>query len=66
MFLDRPGRYLVFTTHVRMSVDDPSQRGGKAAKFLGDFQNSPSNRGIVALNMSLANNLKELQVLPGL
>ena len=66
MFLDRPGRYLVFTTHVRMTLDNLTRPdAGSTTTISGSNKSNSNKRGIVTVNMSLANNLKELQLLPG-
>ena len=54
MFLDRAGRYLVFTSHVAMVVDNTYALGSNA---------DPSKRGIATVNMSLAT-LEQLRFLP--
>jgi hypothetical protein len=57
MFLDKAGRYLVFSSHFPISIE-----GNKvvSSDFLG-IVNSTSARGIVTVNMSLASTLKELR-----
>ena len=61
MFLDRAGRHLVFSTHVRIELVDSLT----PASALMGITNDPSVRGIKTLNMSLASSIKELQTIPG-
>jgi hypothetical protein len=59
MFLDRAGRYLVFTSHVPVSIEAYEYR---ADNFLGTVAHSPpSLRGVLTVDMSLARTLEELR-----
>lgn len=57
MFLDKAGRYLVYSTHVPITVDTAQMSFGSATK-------DPSDRGIITVNMSLASSVEQLQALP--
>lgn len=57
MFLDKAGRYLVFTSHFPVSIDDKIY----ASSFIGTNNINPSTRMVVTVNMSLGSNLAELR-----
>ena len=59
MFLDRSGRYLVFSSHFPVSIEaDAVQARG----VMGAIPNAPSSlRGVLLVNMSLASTLVELR-----
>jgi hypothetical protein len=57
MFLDRAGRYLVFTCHYPVSIAGIYQ----AVDFLGKSNDPSSQRGLLTVNMSLAPDLSSLR-----
>jgi hypothetical protein len=59
MFLDRPGRYLVFTTHWPVAVDD------SFSELAASFGSTPSPRGCLTLPMPVCSDLALLQNMPG-
>lgn len=59
LFLDRAGRYLVFTSHYPVSIE--ANANVRASDVLGRTSPRPSNRGIISVNMSLASSLNELR-----
>ena len=61
MFLDRPGRFLAFTSHVPVSIE-PDLQLAKASSFIGSSSVIPvSLRGVSIVNMSSANSLNDLR-----
>jgi len=60
MFLDRAGRFLVFTSHFPVSVEGEVSM---ASDFLGNQHKNarPRFRGVLTVNMSIASTLSELR-----
>jgi uncharacterized protein (AIM24 family) len=59
MFLDQRGHFLVFTSHVPVSIETNAV---KAGDFLGKLANVPPNlRGVSTVDMSLGTTLIELR-----
>jgi hypothetical protein len=59
MFLDRAGRYLVFTSHFPVSIEGNGHMASDMIGQVGD--NLPSLRGVLTVDMSMASNLSELR-----
>ncbi len=60
MFLDKAGRFLVFTSHFPVSIE-PNRPPNRASDFLGNANDVASIRGVTTVNMSLARTLQELR-----
>eukprot|EP00981_Chlorochromonas_danica_P007939 scaffold1914_cov147-Ochromonas_danica.AAC.1 len=58
LFLDIPGRYLVFTSHYPVSIE---ANGLRTLDVMGRQREKASNRGIITVDMSLAHELDELR-----
>ena len=64
MFLDRPGRFLAFTSHIPVSIE-PDLQLAKASSFIRSSSVIPvSLRGVSIVNMSSANSLIDLRSMP--
>jgi hypothetical protein len=59
LFLDLPGRYLVFTSHFPVSIEANTIR---AVDLMGQ-QARPSDRGIITVDMSIAHTLDDLKLM---
>jgi hypothetical protein len=60
-FLDKAGRYLVFTSHIPLNTDDISKN--KLAPYSPTF--TPSPRGVVTVHQPLSIELNKLRAMPG-
>jgi hypothetical protein len=64
MFLDRSGRFLVFTSHFPVSIEADALKALEASDLLGKSVNKPpSLRGVSTVNMSLGKTLTELRAM---
>ena len=61
MFLDKENRYLIFSSHVPISLDDCINAASHLLGVVNSAASYASNRGMLLLSMSISNDLKLLR-----